>query len=105
MTILGEMPIVSGKVKGRISYASQEPWIFSGTVRQNILFGSDFDELKYKRVIFVSALEEDIRLLPFGDNTLVGERGFALSGGQRVRVNLARALYNEDNKILSFINR
>lgn len=97
MTILGEMPIVSGKVKvkGRISYVSQEPWIFSGTVRQNILFGSDFDELKYKRVIFVSALEEDIRLLPFGDNTLVGERGVALSGGQRARVNLARALYSE----------
>lgn len=97
MTILGEVPIVSGKVKvnGRISYASQEPWIFSGTVRQNILFGNDFDEHKYKRVIFVSALEEDIRLLPFGDNTLVGERGVALSGGQRARVNLARALYNE----------
>ncbi len=99
MSIIKELPIVSGEIKisGKISYASQESWIFGGTVKENILFGSYFDEKKYKQVIHVAALEEDIKQLPFGDNTIVGERGVALSGGQRARVNLARALYSNSD--------
>ena len=76
-----------------MAYASQEPWIFSGTVRQNILCGLDFDAERYNRVIEVCALQKDLSQFPNGDKTLVGERGTSLSGGQKTRVNLARALY------------
>lgn len=57
--------------------------------------GLDYNETRYKEVIEVCALEDDLKQLPFGDNTIVGERGVALSGGQKARVNLARALYRE----------
>lgn len=70
-----------------------EPWIFQGSVLNNIVFVDDFDEQRYKRVIEVCALEKDISLLPQGDATVVGERGSLLSGGQRARVSLARAIY------------
>lgn len=95
MTMLGEIPILSGnvEVRGKVSYASQEPWSFSSSVKDNILFGSEFDEEKYKRVLNVAALERDMKILPYGDKTIVGERGVSLSGGQRARINLARALY------------
>ncbi|KAI1293713.1 ATP-binding cassette sub-family C member 4 [Halotydeus destructor] len=95
MTILGEIPITSGKVgvKGRVSYASQEPWTFAGTIKDNILFGSEFDEEKFKTVVHVCALERDMKLFPYGDQTIIGDRGVSLSGGQRARINLARSLY------------
>jgi ATP-binding cassette subfamily C (CFTR/MRP) protein 4 len=76
-----------------VAYASQEPWIFSGTVRQNILCGLDYDTERYNRVIDACALVNDLGHFPDGDGTLVGERGTSLSGGQKARVNLARALY------------
>src|SRR6266487_2932521 len=97
MTILGELPLISGNldVNGKLSYASQEPWAFNGSVKDNILLGKEYDERKYKEVIRVSALRRDIELFPYGDNTLVGEKGVTLSGGQRARINLARALYHE----------
>ena len=60
-----------------------------------MLFGRPYDEGRYKAVIRASALEEDLVQLPFGENTIVGERGVALSGGQKARVNLARALYQD----------
>nr|XP_045582319.1 ATP-binding cassette sub-family C member 4-like isoform X3 [Procambarus clarkii] len=93
--ILGELPIKAGSIsiRGRVAYASQEPWVFSGTVRQNILFGQPYDVKRYNEVIKVCALEEDLELLPHGDMTVVGERGASLSGGQKARVNLARAVY------------
>ncbi|XP_055936124.1 ATP-binding cassette sub-family C member 4-like isoform X2 [Argiope bruennichi] len=95
MSILGELPIVSGevKVRGKVAYASQEPWVFGGSVKQNVIFGSTFDENKYKTVLNVCALDKDIELFPYGDQTPVGERGVSLSGGQKARVNLARAMY------------
>lgn len=95
--ILKEFPISSGNldVEGRISFSSQEPWLFSGSVRQNILFGDEYDESRYKDVIKVCALESDLAILPYGDRTMVGERGKALSGGQKARVNLARCIYKE----------
>ncbi|XP_069987945.1 ATP-binding cassette sub-family C member 4 isoform X1 [Penaeus vannamei] len=93
--VLGELPAKSGfiSVRGKVAYASQEPWVFSGTVKQNILFGQPYNEKKYNEVIKVCALERDLELLPMKDMTMVGERGVSLSGGQKARVNLARAVY------------
>ncbi|XP_056646549.1 probable multidrug resistance-associated protein lethal(2)03659 [Diorhabda sublineata] len=95
--ILQELPLVEGnlKINGVISYASQEPWLFAGSVRQNILFGQPMDKLRYKTVIKKCALERDFTLLPYGDKTIVGDRGVSLSGGQRARINLARAVYKQ----------
>lgn len=64
-------------------------------MRQNILFGNDFEEARYNEVVKVCALEDDFKQLPHGENTIVGERGAALSGGQKARVNLARCLYRK----------
>ncbi|XP_019852708.1 PREDICTED: multidrug resistance-associated protein 4-like isoform X2 [Amphimedon queenslandica] len=90
-----ELPALQGSVavNGSIGYASQEAWVFSATVRDNILFGLPYDVERYNSVIEACALTKDIDLLPEGDLTLVGERGVTLSGGQRARVNLARAVY------------
>ncbi|KAJ3653130.1 hypothetical protein Zmor_019043 [Zophobas morio] len=82
-------------VGGKISYASQEAWIFSASIKQNILFGEEEDEKKYRRVIRACALEHDLSLFANGDQTLVGERGVMLSGGQKSRINLARAVYRD----------
>lgn len=95
--ILHELPIESGsmKINGTISYASQEPWLFSSTIRQNILFGEQYDKFRYKQVVKKCALERDFELFPNGDLTVVGERGTSLSGGQKARISLARACYRK----------
>ncbi|CAH1098765.1 unnamed protein product [Psylliodes chrysocephalus] len=95
--LLKELPITSGKmnVNGAIAYASQEPWLFVSNVRDNILFGKPYDRRKYREVVKVCSLETDFKQFPFGDKSFVGERGTSLSGGQRARVNLARAVYSE----------
>ncbi|CAH0557785.1 unnamed protein product [Brassicogethes aeneus] len=95
--LLKELSLEGGtlEVNGRVSYASQEPWLFGGSVRQNILFGQEYNENKYKEVVRVCALERDFTLFPYGDKTIVGERGTMLSGGQRARINLARAVYKD----------
>ena len=64
-------------------YVPQIPWVFSGTIRQNILFGQPYDKDKYSRVIEACCLSEDFQTFPNGDQTVVGERGAVLSGGQR----------------------
>lgn len=76
-----------------MSYAAQKPWLFSGTVRNNILFGQIYDKQRYKEVVKCCALSTDFEQLPNGDKTVVGERGASLSGGQRARISLARAMY------------
>lgn len=68
--------------------------MFSSTIRQNILFGNAYDFQKYAKVISASALTKDLELLPHGDMSLVGEKGVTLSGGQKARIGLARALYS-----------
>nr|CAD7403867.1 unnamed protein product [Timema cristinae] len=95
--ILGELPISSGSclVNGSLSYACQEPWVFAATIRQNIVFGTPFNQKRYDEVVRVCALVRDFELFPQGDLTMVGERGTSLSGGQKARVNLARAVYND----------
>ncbi len=93
--ILGELSLKSGSmiINGTISYASQEPWIFEGSVRSNIVFVEEFDRQRYNKVVELCALDRDFKLLPKGDATIVGEQGSSLSGGQKARVNLARAIY------------
>ncbi|KAF5296286.1 hypothetical protein FQR65_LT10282 [Abscondita terminalis] len=95
--ILGELVAIDGIVDcyGKLSYASQEPWLFAASVRENILFGQPYNRNRYKQVVQVCALARDFNLFPFGDKTIVGERGVSLSGGQRARINLARAIYRE----------
>ncbi|XP_067123850.1 ATP-binding cassette sub-family C member 4-like [Centruroides vittatus] len=95
MSILREIPISSGElsVKGKIAYASQEAWLFYGTIRENILFGETFHEEKYRKILHITALEKDIKLFSKKDLTRVGEKGVIMSGGQKARINLARALY------------
>ena len=82
--------------KGTLVFVPQTAWIFSATIRENILFGEAYDEAKYIRIIDACVLKEDIQHFPDGDETIVGERGEVLSGGQRARVSLARAVYAED---------
>ena len=96
MAILGELPAISGTVtfNGRIAYVPQIPWVFSGTVRDNILFGRTLDAKLYKEILEVCCMQTDLNNFPKGDLTEIGHRGVSLSGGQRVRVSLARALYS-----------
>jgi ATP-binding cassette, subfamily C (CFTR/MRP), member 4 len=95
--ILQELPLTSGSIesRGRINYVSQQPWIFASSVKQNVLFGQPMDKSRYDEVIRVCQMESDIDSFPYGDRTIVGERGMNLSGGQRARINLARAIYKE----------
>ena len=96
-SLLNEIEQVSGSccINGRISYAPQDTWCFGGTLQQNILMGNDMNHDRYQTVIDVCGLERDIRLFEFGDQTFVGEKGSNLSGGQKARVCLARAVYNQ----------
>nr|XP_023021441.1 probable multidrug resistance-associated protein lethal(2)03659 [Leptinotarsa decemlineata] len=95
--LLGELPVKSGKVAlgGEISYSSQKPWLFQSTIRNNILFGQPYNKFWYEKVIDVCALQKDLEQFPQRDKTVVGERGVSLSGGQRARINLARAIYRQ----------
>lgn len=103
--LLGEMHVNGSNedgflmLRGSIGYCAQTPWIQNATLRENITFGTDFDEEKYEKVIEACALQMDISALPAGDLTEIGERGINLSGGQKARVSLARACY-QDTDIL-----
>jgi ABC-type bacteriocin/lantibiotic exporter with double-glycine peptidase domain len=78
-----------------VGYASQSAWLQSGSVKDNIVFASEYEETRYEHVLSASCLHPDIAELPMGDETTIGENGNSLSGGQRARVALARALYSK----------
>nr|XP_023647098.1 ATP-binding cassette sub-family C member 9-like [Paramormyrops kingsleyae] len=103
LAMLGEMQTVRGEVywsnknRNSVAYATQKSWLLNATVEENITFGSPFNKQRYKAVIDACCLQPDIDLLPFGDQTEIGERGINLSGGQRQRICVARALYQNTN--------
>ncbi|TVU12290.1 hypothetical protein EJB05_45926, partial [Eragrostis curvula] len=95
-SIIGETHVVSGSISscGSVSYVPQVPWILSGSLRDNILLGKEFDPMRYEEVIQACALDVDISAMDRGDMSQIGEKGSNLSGGQRARLALARALYH-----------
>ncbi|XP_076916141.1 LOW QUALITY PROTEIN: ABC transporter C family member 3-like [Bidens hawaiensis] len=95
--ILGEVSKATGSVKvnGTKAYVAQSAWIQSGKIEENILFGKDTDIEKYDKVLKACDLEKDLEILPFGDQTVIGERGINLSGGQKQRLQIARPLYHD----------
>ncbi|KAJ6654096.1 hypothetical protein lerEdw1_007460 [Lerista edwardsae] len=102
MLIMGELEPLEGKIKhsGRISFCPQVSWIMPGTIKENIIFGVSYDEFRYKSVIKACQLEEDISKFPDKDGTVLGEGGITLSGGQRARISLARAVYKDADMYL-----
>eukprot|EP00759_Apiculatamorpha_spiralis_P001269 PhF_6_TR10440/c0_g1_i2/m.16510/K05673/ABCC4; ATP-binding cassette, subfamily C (CFTR/MRP), member 4 len=100
--LLGEIKHSSGtvNVNGTCAYASQVPWILTDSVRNNILFGRPYDPAWYKSVVRACALSRDFQLWPHRDDTYIGERGVTLSGGQRARISLARAIYGKEDIVL-----
>ena len=105
-TIMAELDKINGKIRidplvlaSGFAYVGQESWIKATSIKENILFGSKMNLDLYKRVIDACALAPDLELLPYGDETLVGENGVCLSGGQKARLALARACYSMDKEI------
>ena len=95
--IVGELETRQGKIvtSAKTAYVPQIPWLFSGTIRENIVFGETYDHEKFSKIVEACALKEDLERFPSGDLSFVGERGITLSGGQRARVGLARAIYSD----------
>ncbi|KAL4325244.1 hypothetical protein GQ457_11G006170 [Hibiscus cannabinus] len=95
--ILGELPKISGTLKlcGTKAYVPQSPWIQSGKIEENILFGKEMERGMYERVLEACSLNKDLEILSYGDQTVIGERGINLSGGQKQRIQIARALYQD----------
>lgn len=113
LAILGELHVAEGDIKinedtlsqiGKettlLSYAAQSPWLQDTSIRENILFGEDFDEERYNETIYACALEDDLEAMPLGDETRVGEKGLSMSGGQKQRIALARAVYSSSHIVL-----
>ena len=96
--LLQEIPLVGGSctVEGRVAYCAQTPWIQNLSLRDNVLFGEDYADpaihAAYERAIDAAALRPDLAILSEGDLTEIGERGINLSGGQKSRVSIARAI-------------
>lgn len=97
--IIGEMPQISGIMHryGSIAYCSQQPWILTDTVEGNIIFNQKLDEKKLQGILSAVGLDTDLKQFPNGRMTGIGEKGINLSGGQKARVALARALYSESD--------
>jgi len=82
-------------MRGSIAYCDQKPWILNATLRDNVLFGLPYDEKRFDAAMHAASLEDDLSVLPGGAETEIGERGINLSGGQKARVALARAVYRD----------
>ena len=114
MALLGEMVLNSGQIlsprdhltynkcgfTSSISYAAQTPWLQHQSIRENILFGSQFEKERYESVVISCALGPDLALLENGDDTKIGSNGINLSGGQKARVAIARAVYAKSKYVL-----
>ncbi|KAJ7680686.1 hypothetical protein DFH06DRAFT_1163946 [Mycena polygramma] len=108
MALLGEMHFVPTSLSSwynlprerGVSYAAQESWVMNDTIRNNILFNAPVNEERYRKVLYQCCLERDLGLWDAGDATEVGEKGLTLSGGQKARVTLARAIYAETEIVL-----
>lgn len=86
--------------EGGVSFAAQESWCTSASIKENILFGKAYDEARYRKTLHDCALETDLKLFDDGDETEIGEKGITLSGGQKARVTLARAIYADASIVL-----
>ncbi|KAG0224129.1 hypothetical protein BGW42_005307 [Actinomortierella wolfii] len=93
--LCGDLERVSGEVRirGSVAYVPQQSWIMNDTLRANILFGNPYDPAFYQATIEACCLQPDFDMLIDGDMTEIGERGINLSGGQKARISLARAVY------------
>ena len=87
-------------IRGSVGYVQQVPWIQNQSIRENILFGYEFDKERYEEAVRLCELERDLEQLPGGDLTEIGERGINISGGQKARVSLARAVYSDADIML-----
>ncbi|KAJ7449230.1 hypothetical protein FB451DRAFT_754458 [Mycena latifolia] len=107
MALLGEMHMIPASPSSwfnlprgeGVSFAEQQGWVLNDTIKNNILFNAPMDTERYKKVVYQCCLERDLELFEAGDETEVGEKGLTLSGGQKARVSLARAIY-ADSKII-----
>ena len=90
-------PIVTSQKLGLVQ---QSPWIQNNTIRENILFGAEYDQIKYNETIAICQLQRDFEILPSGDQTEILEKGVNLSGGQKARIGLARAVYADKDIFL-----
>ncbi|KAJ3364074.1 hypothetical protein GGF31_000611 [Allomyces arbusculus] len=100
---LGELALESGNVympHTPVAYVPQQAWLLNATVKENVLFGATEEPRRYKNIIKACALKRDLEILEAGDNTQVGEKGIALSGGQKSRLSLARACYTDTDVVL-----
>lgn len=119
LALLGEMELVTGSLylpggclrdqvvpsattglAETVAYCSQSPWLLNDTLRNNVLFGTEFDAERYKAVIDACSLSRDLEILDAGDETEIGEKGITLSGGQKQRVSLARAFYSNSRHLI-----
>lgn len=102
MGILSETSCKQGSVHhlSGVAFCPQTPWIVSGSLRDNVVFGSEFDQERYDQVLGATALAQDVQGFPDGDHTELGERGLNLSGGQKARVCLARACYSRSELVV-----
>lgn len=100
--ILGELTKIRGtvSVRGTVAYAPQVPFVLNASLRDNVLFGRPFDEARYEAVLSACQLRPDIALFAGGDLAEIGEKGVGLSGGQKARVGLARAVYGDADVVL-----
>jgi len=104
LALLGEMRLIQGEFhlprQNGVAYVSQTAWLQNATIRDNILFGNEFDEERYWNVVEACALKLDLDMFEAGDRTEVGEKGITLSGGQKQRLALARAVYSPAQTLL-----
>ncbi|KAJ3301013.1 hypothetical protein HDU76_005897, partial [Blyttiomyces sp. JEL0837] len=111
LALLGELKRLSGQTfipdtidesgnGGTVAYVAQTAWLLNASIRENILFGTPYDEERYRRTLHACALVRDLETFPGGDLTEIGEKGISLSGGQKQRISLARAVYSFANVVL-----